>query len=482
MTKTETKQGVAFVKNSDFHLTGYSKIQLMLKNKNLAIGALLVWSLLTGCREREEVNPQSPDKAAINNVTKLNNKLYEIMKEVYFWDTQLPATFDGSKYKNPDDALDALTYKAFDRWSYLEDIQTFMAYFEGGQYVGNGLGLKLDAKGDLWVSYVYPGSPAGKAGLARGLKISRINGQDVSALLSSNSIGKALGEDKAGVQTRFSFVSATGQASEATLIKEPVTISSVLYRDVKEVAGKKVGYLVFTTFIDKSNAELDEAFAFFKSKGADEVVLDLRYNGGGSLSVAQHLAGLVAPSKAGQKFVELTYNTQLKELNQRFDIAAQAQGINLNRLFVITSRNTASASEAIINGLRPYLPVITIGSASHGKPVGMNSLPLDMEGKLLEWKNVTSSTKGYAFLPIMFKVANASGQAEYFTGIPADGAAPDELSVPFGDVTEDSFEQALHFIRMGSFSAPLAAAGRRASEAGLPMLPMPGLRAEIGAF
>lgn len=454
----------------------------MLKNKNWALYAVLVLGLLAGCKEREEVTPQAPVDPRAGNVAQVNTALYEIMKEVYLWNDKLPATFDAARYRTADDALEALKDKTFDRWSYLEDIQTFMDYFEGGEYVGNGLGLKLDKDGNLWVSYVYPNSPAGKAGITRGLKIAKINGQDVAALLNSNSIGDALGEDKAGVQTRFSFQDAAGKTTEATLAKEPVTINSVLFRNVKEVAGKKVGYLVFTTFIDKSNAELDEAFSYFKSQGVNELVLDLRYNGGGSLSVAQHLAGLIAPGKAGQKFVELTYNTNLNKQNKRFDIEAQPQAINLNRLFVITSRNTASASEAIINGLKPYMPVVTIGSASHGKPVGMNTLPIDLEGNLLDWDDINEQTKGYAFLPIMFKVANSSGQAEYFTGIPADGAASDNLAAPFGDAGEDCFAQALHYIQSGTFSTPLAAAGRRSAETNAPQLPMKGLRAEIGAF
>jgi C-terminal processing protease CtpA/Prc len=451
----------------------------MLRKNNWALYIVLVLGLLTGCREPETVTPQPP--AQLDNVAKVNQGLYDIMKEVYLWNDQLPAAFDPTRYRTNDEALEALTYKTYDRWSYLEDIQVFMDYFEGGAYVGNGLGLKLDRDGNLWVSYVYPNSPAGRAGLGRGLRISRINGQDVGALLNSDKIVDALGEDKAGVQTQFSFLNAAGQASSVTLAKEAVAINSVIHRSVKEVAGKKVGYLVFTTFIDKSTAELDEAFAFFKTEGVSEVVLDLRYNGGGSLSVAQHLAGLIAPGKAGQRFVELAYNNNLKSENRPFNIQAQPQGISLSRLFVITTRNTASASEAIINGLKPYLPVYTIGSASNGKPVGMNPLPIDLEGNLLEWDQITGQTQGYAFLPIMFKVANASGQAEYFTGIPADGAAADDLTAPFGDVNEDSFAQALHYIQTGTFSAPLAA-GRRADGITEPLLPLKGLRAEIGAF
>ncbi|HEX8529341.1 MAG TPA: S41 family peptidase [Cytophagales bacterium] len=449
----------------------------MLKKNNWALDAVLVLGLLAGCKEPEKVTPQP----RLDNVAKVNQSLYDIMKEVYLWNDQLPATFDPTQYRTQDEALEALKYKTYDRWSYLEDLQVFMDYFEGGEYVGNGLGLKLDRDGNLWVSYVYPNSPAGRAGLGRGLRISRINGQDVAALLNSDKIVDALGEDRAGVQTQFSFLNAAGQTSNVTLAKEAVTINSVIHRSVKEVAGKKVGYLVFTTFIDKSNAELDEAFGYFKTQGVSEVVLDLRYNGGGSLSVAQHLAGLIAPGKAGQKFVELTYNENLKSENQPFNIEAQPNGINLSRLLVITTRNTASASEAIINGLKPYLPVYTIGSASHGKPVGMNTLPIDLEGNLLKWDDITSQTKGYAFLPIMFKVANANGQAEYFSGIPADGAASDDLSAPFGDPNEDAFAQALYYIQTGTFSAPLAA-GRRADGITEPLLPLKGLRAEIGAF
>ncbi|MBD0257551.1 MAG: hypothetical protein ICV83_17690, partial [Cytophagales bacterium] len=147
----------------------------MLKKTNWALYVVLVLSLLAGCKEPETVTPQPPAPTAVNNVAKVNKSLYDIMKEVYLWNDQLPATFDPTQYRTQDEALEALTYKTYDRWSYLEDLQVFMDYFEGGEYVGNGLGLKLDRDGNMLVSYVYPNSPAGKAGLGRGLRISRIN-------------------------------------------------------------------------------------------------------------------------------------------------------------------------------------------------------------------------------------------------------------------------------------------------------------------
>jgi C-terminal processing protease CtpA/Prc len=305
-----------------------------------------------------------------------------------------------------------------------------------------------------------------KQGITRGYKITKINEKTVSSIIADNSLSAAFGEDKEGVQTSIEVEDLTGKIRTITLAKVAVNMNTVLHRDVREVNGRKVGYLVFNSFIEKSKEELNEAFTYFQTMGVRELILDLRYNGGGSLDIARHLAGLIASSRAaGRDFVTLTYNTAKQSQNKPYLLETVPLHIPLERLFVITSTSSASASEAIINGLKPYMPVITIGNRTHGKPVGMNV-----------WR-----VNGYAVVPITFKVANANGEAEYFEGIAADGLVKDDLTALFGDPSEDCLAQALYYIGHGTFSAPLLANGR-ADFTGEAVPELTGFRAEIGAY
>jgi C-terminal peptidase prc len=434
----------------------FSSPYLITHNKQMLLFILL---LVSGCKPGlEEVKPDN---------AQLNRSVYQIMKEWYLWNDQLPEVniYD---YQKPADLLDALRHKAVDKWSYVQDEKTFDQFFKSGQFVGYGFGMKMDAEQNLRVSFVYKDSPMDKQGITRGYKITKINGKTVSSIIADNSLSAAFGEDKEGVQTSIEVEDLTGKIRTITLAKVAVNMNTVLHRDVREVNGRKVGYLVFNSFIEKSKEELNEAFTYFQTMGVSELVLDLRYNGGGSLDIAGHLAGLIASSRAaGRDFVTLTYNTAKQSQNKPYLLETVPLHIPLERLFVITSTSSASASEAIINGLKPYMPVITIGNRTHGKPVGMNV-----------WR-----VNGYAIVPITFKVANVNGEAEYFEGIAADGPVKDDLTVLFGDPSEDCLAQALHYIGHGSFSATLLANGRADFSGEAKAIPeLTGFRAEIGAY
>lgn len=438
----------------------------MFKNKFnvLLISLALVSASLTGCKkELEEITSRAPE--VVNQESDVKSEIYEFMKEWYLWNDQVPANLDVKNYQTPEELLEALTYKNFDRWSYLEDAKTFERYFKDGQFAGFGFGMKLDADQNLRVSFIYKGSPMDREGVTRGYKITKVNGKDVSDLLANKTFYNELGEDKEGVQARFTVENLAGNSKDITVAKEIINMNTVLFRNVKDVGGKKVGYLVFNTFIEKSNKELDEAFAYFQSQGISELVLDLRYNGGGSLDVAQYLSGLIGATKAGEsKFVELTYNEQKKDKNKPFFLKKNAVDANLNRVFVITSKSSASASEAVINGLRPYMEVITLGDDTHGKPVGMNAVEI---GK-------------YVLVPITFKVANANGQAEYFNGIKADAKISDDLDQLFGDSEEDCLHEAMYYIQNGHFSNVNTARLKLKSVEN--QIELEGFRAEVGAF
>jgi carboxyl-terminal processing protease len=282
----------------------------------------LTTALLAGCARNNEV---TPDPAAITGV-QLNDSIYSFLKEWYLWNDQLPAV-NTALYNTPQEFVRALRLQPFDRWSYIEDTQTFNQYFVDGQFAGHGFGMRLDGDRNLRVSFVYRDSPMGRQGVTRGYKILRINGQDVSGLIATNTLSQALGEDKVGVQNRFLVEDLSGGQREFTIPKENVTINAVLHYEVKEVADKKVGYLAYNTFIDKSKAELDEVFRHFQQQGIQELVLDVRYNGGGSLGAAQYLSGLIGASRAGTgAFATLTYNSQKQASNRPYFFCTQRIG------------------------------------------------------------------------------------------------------------------------------------------------------------
>ncbi len=432
----------------------------MLKLQSWGLYCLLTLALITGCRTKEEVEPIDTN----NTNAATNRTFYNYMKEWYLWYDNMPV-INPNHYKEPEDMLESLRYKALDRFSYVEKAATFQQFFEEGKSTGYGFLPVYDQNQNLRVAQVYKDSPMGKAGVDRGYKIQKINGRNVNDL-TAEALGGILFEDKEGVQTAFQVVDPAGNAKDISVATASFNMNTVLYRNVYQVGGRKVGYLVFTAFIKKSVDELNDAFTWFKSQGVNELIVDLRYNGGGSVTVSQHLAGLIASSKAtGKVFVQYTFNNKKKAENVSIKVESKAQALNLDRVFVITGRRTASASEALVNGLRPFMPTLTVGGTSYGKPVGM----------------IPEEAGGYTLVPIMFRVANANGESEYFEGIKADGPAADEVSLPFGDPKEVRLQQALYYIQNGIFSGTLAA-GRRGVEEEKQVLPMTGFRSEVGVF
>ena len=214
---------------------------------------------------------------------------------------------------------------------------------------------------------------------------------------------------------------------------------------ILDVDGTRVGYLHFRNFVRPSLAALDDAFARLRRGGAQELVLDLRYNGGGMVPVAQHLASLIAgAATVGKVFVSFTHNDKHSTSDTSYSFERADQALGLARLVVITTRSTASASEAVVNGLRPYLDVKTVGDRSYGKPVGQYEF--DFCDK--------------ALFPVCFLVTNARGEADFFDGIPADCAADDDVDHALASPQEASLAEALYVIRNGRCSAVASAADR----------------------
>jgi C-terminal peptidase prc len=365
----------------------------------------------------------------------------------YYWYQHLPSNVNPASFDSPEAYLDAVRFRPIDNtYSYITSAAANDAFYSDSQFIGFGFGQQTTTL-EIRVLQVYEDSPAIEAGLSRGDRITHVNGLTVAAMVTNGTIASAFGATEIGVASDITFVKASGEERSARMVKRLVTIPTVSLTQVVEVDGRRVGYLFFRNFVRPSTAALDEAFASLKAAGATDLVLDLRYNGGGLVDVAVHLASLIGGTRtAGQVMLNYVHNDRVGPIynkTTRF-LDAPEQALNLQRLIVIATRSSASASELIINSLRPYMPVTVIGDTTYGKPVGQYGF--NFCEKVL--------------VPVAFSLKNVNHEGDFFDGIAVDCAASDDITHPLGDPAEASYAEALTFIRTGACSARSEGAAR----------------------
>jgi len=363
----------------------------------------------------------------------VNREIYNLMNDYYLWYDKLPANIDPSAYATPSALMDALRYKTFDQWSVVITKTEYYQYFEEGKMIGHGFLLGLDENDNVRVAFVYRSNQAFDQGVKRGWIVSRVNGNSVNP----SNVFNLLGESEIGIRNRITFIDEDGVVQELTLTKEEIEITPVIHYEVLNQNDTMIGYMVFQDFIDAANEELDEAFTLFASEGIDEMIVDLRYNGGGSVDVAEYLAGwLIGKNFGNQPFVNFRHNDKYAgEMDTTINVPAKANGLDLSRIFFIGTSSTASASELIINGVKPFVGSVLAGSATHGKPVGMYAIPF--------------INYDYVVLPVMFKYTNADDEGDFYEGLPVTLPAEDDLTKDFGDPEEGSLKTILDYIGTG---------------------------------
>lgn len=294
--------------------------------------------------------------------------------------------------------------------------------------------------------YISPDSPAGEAGLERGDWILEMDGEPItennySRLNGGEGITLTVGYYDAAQDTILAYAEPQTLAPARTFYDNPVH-----YRNVYVSGSKRVGYLVYNHFtggLTESSTEYDddlrEAFSYFATEQVNEFVLDLRYNNGGQLSCASLLCAMLAPSSAlGQTLAYLEFNESIGEQEMVFDESLIQGGANLNlsRLYVLTSTETASASEMLINCLKPYMEVVLVGGTTVGKNVASRAFV--NEELMLEMR------------PIVCKLYNADRESEYAEGFTADVSVDENGDMarflPFGNPDELMLYTALNLI------------------------------------
>jgi carboxyl-terminal processing protease len=391
---------------------------------SLALAALL-W-----CAAPPAAHAQVPASC-----TALGQNLYvrDVMTDLYLWYSDMPGA-DPADYDTPESYLEAIRFRPLDTtFSYITSRAENDAFFSNSQFIGIGISTSVVGN-EMRVLQVFPDSPAAEAGLSRGDRILAIDRQSVAELVQRGTIDTAFGPSEDGIAVDVTFRDLSGTAHDAHLVKRPVTIPTVSLTRVYEQNGRRIGYVFFRNFVEPSVAALDTAFDELNAAGIDDLVLDLRYNGGGLVGVAQHLASLIGGARTrGQVFTEYFHNDKNMFRNHRVRFLQRPNAAQLDRLIVITTRASASASELVINSLRPFMPVVIIGDRTYGKPVGQYQVGFC--DKLLA--------------PVSFMLRNANGEGSYFAGLAPDCAADDDPEHQLGDPEEASLREAFTFIASG---------------------------------
>ncbi|WP_437288331.1 S41 family peptidase [Sorangium sp. So ce406] len=424
----------------------------------------LAVAVTTGCTPSDETVAQAADCSTAGQ----NEFLFNLMKDVYLWYDGVPDV-DYRSYPSPEALLEDLVDKTRDRWSYVTLKSDYEAYFREGQTLGLGFRWSFDEEGSLRFALVHPASPAGAAGLRRGDRVLAVNDIDVEEITRDDRWAEVTGPDEEGHEISLTIERPGEEVSTVTVRKAWYAVSTVLNPRVLQVGSSTVGYLMLTTFIEPSAGELDRAFATFRESQVNELVLDLRYNGGGRLAVERHLASLIhRPATAGALLDITAHNDRHGDWDKRASFEELDEpALPLSRVVVITSSSTASASETLINSLRPYIDVKLVGSTTHGKPVGMHGW--DYCDKLLN--------------PISFRVLNAKEEGDYFDGFAPDCPADDTLDAELGDPDETGLAEALHLLERGECSSPAQRVGAGERRPAPPReIRWDGLRREIGAL
>jgi C-terminal processing protease CtpA/Prc len=399
------------------------------------------------CRDADEGIPNFPEGSTESK----NVWVQDSMKRYYYWADQMPAKPD--YHLSVKDFFQSLLSPQ-DRFSYIVDTQDSSTYLRSIRNMyGFDYAILQLGNGDIVtvIKLVLNNSPAMNAGLKRGMMIKKINGTLITA---SNAE-----QLTSSIPSQTIIELTVGDWQNNTIVNEKnITVyygysfeQSVMSK-IFEENGKKTGYLYIYDFPDGMTQALNQKFIEFKAAGVQELILDLRYNYGGSVSSAAALCSLIPSGiTANSQFITYKGNKNGGEVKRTFaqQIAydpnaldfntLHANALGLNKVYILTSNSTASASEIVVNNLKPYMQVIQIGGVTLGK---------DMAGFVIEDKRKPKKIS-WQIHPVIYKVFNANGEGGYSNGIAPQIAMNEYLTLPLlplGDSNETLLSSALNKI------------------------------------
>jgi len=438
----------SYIVSDLFKITGSNFIRVvnfifMKKILFYILSGTLVVTLTFGCKKDAAVEETKiPDE-----IIATNKWIYDNLSQYYLWNNRMTTGIDNTKERDPETYFYKLLYTEKDKWSYITPDYAKLSSELNGDPVTMGYYPAFYLVGTknviIVVCYVYPGSAAAEAGLERGDIILKI---DNAALDTANYYDMYSGTSYS-VQLATVTNNTLVETGESLNMTARVTSTDpAVEHKVLDIGGHKIGYLAYVEFIKGENdaflLKLDSIFTEFKTAGISDLIVDLRYNPGGEINAALHLASEIAPSEVtGSKaiMVNLLYNDDLlaylKSNNYEsylyYKFESISTNINMNRVYFLTTSRSASASELIITGLEPFMDVVQIGEPTYGKYVGSWVMPDDNE----QW----------AMMPIVTKFSNANGFSDFVNGLTPDYEVEDEQvnAVPFGDPSDPMIAKAI---------------------------------------
>lgn len=406
-----------------------------------------------------------------NALTSADRWIDEILEKYYLWNDNLGKVTEADYFKNPNDYLALRVYAGAldgkgDHFSYIEWKDTVNTRININRLSGYGFEFEVltDPLGTTShimarVLYVMPHSPASEAGVERGDWITAVGGKTLTVNNYSDLIN---GDATTFVRVVMKYAEENVQvwSPRDTLAIGPsrfVELNPFYLDSVYTLNNRKIAYMVYNEFSTgprdlagdtEYEKQMLQLFTRFKAATPDAFILDLRYNSGGFLSCAQQLGSLLVPSSAlGKTFCTLKYNEtgNMKDETISFDPQYASANLNLSKLYLLTSTYTASASEAVINCLKPYFGedhIVVLGETTFGKPVGMQAYE-DDKHHFIVW-------------PVTAYILNSEGKADYTNGIGPNYELNERKIVtplyPLGDTREYLLKNALSLITTGQIS------------------------------
>lgn len=438
---------------------------------------LLIVITLFNCSKKEDEIPQE---------TQINDFVWGGLNAFYKWQSKIPDLADKrfssrnqlneylKKYNNSENFFNSLLYQrgTIDKFSWIvDDYVALENSFKGIRLTSglklNGFLYKNASKNFyVYVTDVVTGSDAEAKGVKRGMIITQVNGitltkENVNSLFNSNSFTIHLADYNNGNPITNG---TTIDLIKTNVQENPIKISKVITKGTK-----KIGYLLYNQFSSSHDGELNAVFSNFKTAGITDLIIDLRYNGGGSVKSAVYLGSMITGQFNGELFSKQVWNEKVmaninnaqfidnftnkitnKDSNGNIIIDENINSLNLTTVYFIVSKNTASASELIINALNPYISVKLVGQQTYGKHVGSITL-YDSDDYTKGGTNFKTWHK-WAMQPITFEIQNKIGENK------PDGFIP-EISIvenprrtgTLGDPnTEPLLARAIRYITTGA--------------------------------
>ena len=382
--------------------------------------------------------------------------IWEGLNTYYYWQNSIPDLadnrFDSQKsyasflsrfYANYELLFESLLSEN-DRFSWIMSDYTALENQLRRVYTTSGMMIGLARIGEsndlfAYVRYVLPGSDAAAKNIERGDLFLSVNNEQLTIdnyrdLLSSD-------VELFSIQlAQISDQTVTPTGISVDLVKSEIQENPIKITKLIELNNTKIGYLMYNGFVADFDNELENTFAQFQTQGVNQLIVDLRYNRGGRTSSSIKLASMITGQFSGEVFAQTQHNNKLSSYNEDYLFEATAVQLKMDRLYVISSTETASASELLINGLSPYIDVILIGDNTTGKNVGSYSIYdwIDNEGNV-------NPRHTWAMQPITLKIANSEGFADFESGLQADHILQEDIANlgTLGEINEPLLEKTL---------------------------------------